>query len=80
MRSSGGVNAEIAEPMPFIRKLAVATVKAEADRFDDNVVPSARAPTYQEVADALNARGVHPLAGAGLLPRCATCWPALPDR
>ena len=41
MRSSGGVNAEIAEPMPFIRKLAVATVRAEADRFDDNVVPSA---------------------------------------
>jgi len=58
MRSSGGVNAEIAEPMPFIRKLAVATVRAEADRFDDNVVPSAGAPTYQEVADALNARGV----------------------
>ena len=55
MRSSGGVNAEIAEPMPFIRKLAVATVRAEADRFDDNVVPSAGAPTYQEVADALNA-------------------------
>jgi recombinase len=46
------------------RKGAVGTVKAEADRFAANVLPTiceaqnAGARTLREIADALNARGI----------------------
>jgi hypothetical protein len=59
------------------RKGAVDAVKAEADRFAANVLPIIReaqkagARTLRELADALNARGMHHGSGRAMVR--ATC-------